>query len=1473
MKALKRICTGGIAAVAFIAGQSQANIDIAQGPLFGAEAFPPMNMLVMGRDHSLFYQAYNDASDLTGNGVPDVGYKPAEIDYYGYFDSFKCYNYESGSGGRFVPIGSTGPLKTCGSGWSGDFLNWVTTSRIDALRKVLYGGSRFVDDADRTVLARSYIPQDAHSWGKEYQSIERDGFDIRDYTPLSLPGPGRYHLFANTSLGSDPNRPRMRVLRNTGFRVWEWVAIERPVAGNRCLDGGSGPLCTSDADGMDDYTVRIEVCVNNPPSVLPEENCRRYPTGTYKPIGLLQEFGEDGRMHFGLISGSYLRNMSGGVLRKPVGNISDEINPATGQWSDVSGIIRTIDSFRIVGLRSSLDYHPGWQGAWLTTRQMNEGEFPDWGNPIAEMVYESVRYFAGVAAPTAAFVPPLTSGMERVTNRMAGASDIDLPVAEWDNPWQGRPYCTKAAQLIISNTNISFDGEFVPGSYFSNFSGDLPSGLNLNAQAIANQIWSLEGGGTRPHFIGQVGNDSDGAPTVKQVSGLGNIRGLSPEEPTREGTFYTASVARFGAFNDLRPGEARAKQNVETFSVALASQLPRIEFPVDGNLVTLVPFGKSVQGCAGISPDRNRFQPMAQIVDFFVETWANTHPENHDPAINDGRPFASFRINFEDVEQAADHDMDGIVNYQVRVTESGQLEVTLTPEYYAGCIKMNVGYVISGVESEFLHPTNAGEIFSGPADGLYLDVRGDPSANDNMVYFLNTPPGIPPGACALQPIPPQYQAACSTAPGLPPGAFNQAVTRVFTPSGGPAATVLRDPLWWAAKYGNTANEGMAAGETPENYYLVTNAATLAEQLQQAFTQILDLATVAGAVTDSTRLTEGSLIFQASFDTSDASGNVRALNAEDQSVEWNLSDRISEGQLSWSSRNIITYDPASRQTIPFRAGDIPADLLQLLGLGSLPSSIDQGSLIDYIRGNHAQEEPNGPLRARSSRVGTIVNSQLTVANARNETWSRLPVGGGSYLDYLQTKRNRGNVLLFGSNNGMVHGVNAETGHELFAYVPTAVFENLHMFADPSLQHRYFVDGQLAFGDVYDGGWKTVVVGGFGAGAKGVFALDITQPGSPRVIWELTPQTLLEAGLTDEAERLGHVYGTPQITRLENGQWVAVFGNGLNAVSNHPALFVVSLTDSALNSNTVRTAEPRIQPNQRPANNGLASPALFLTPGTRDAVRRAYAGDLSGRLWRFDFQSSVPIAPQDPLFRTNDNRPILSAPEVAASPTGGVHLFFGTGKLVETSDVIIDGSTPIERLYAIRDINESVAMNQLGQRRLAETTIDGRVFRTIELVSERAKGWYLDLSVGGGRLGERVLFRPSLIFGRLFFTTYQPVDDPCQGGGINRQYLIDALSGAAALDSACPTCAGVALEDTTGPISPSPVIREPSSLQPGDDPILPPIPDLGTDDDPLPPLEGTGRVDWCSEIGYVDPLTGVFQRIGRICEGRQSWRQAR
>ena len=89
----------------------------------------------MGKDTKNYYEAYNDASDLDGDGALDVGYKPDKIDYYGYFDSRKCYAYDR-SANLFVPTSVTADKRCVGAGaddkWSGNFLNYLTMSRTDA---------------------------------------------------------------------------------------------------------------------------------------------------------------------------------------------------------------------------------------------------------------------------------------------------------------------------------------------------------------------------------------------------------------------------------------------------------------------------------------------------------------------------------------------------------------------------------------------------------------------------------------------------------------------------------------------------------------------------------------------------------------------------------------------------------------------------------------------------------------------------------------------------------------------------------------------------------------------------------------------------------------------------------------------------------------------------------------------------------------------------------------------------------------------------------------------------------------------------------------------------------------------------------------------------------------------------------------------------------------------------------------------
>ncbi len=146
----------------------------------------PRSMVVMSNDHQLFFKAYTDWSDVDNDGDIDSTFDETII-YYGYFDSDACYIYDAAlDGGGFRYASATNGADFCaGAGnskWSGNFLNWVSMTRMDIVRKVLYGGKRFRDnDSQTTILERAYLPYDAHSFVK----VVDDGPLLNRHTPFN----------------------------------------------------------------------------------------------------------------------------------------------------------------------------------------------------------------------------------------------------------------------------------------------------------------------------------------------------------------------------------------------------------------------------------------------------------------------------------------------------------------------------------------------------------------------------------------------------------------------------------------------------------------------------------------------------------------------------------------------------------------------------------------------------------------------------------------------------------------------------------------------------------------------------------------------------------------------------------------------------------------------------------------------------------------------------------------------------------------------------------------------------------------------------------------------------------------------------------------------------------------------------------------------------------------------------------------
>ena len=174
---------------------------------------------------------------------------------------------------------------------------------MDAIRRVLYGGMRAEDTASRTVLQTAYIPRDAHSWGKAYDPARDLGvYSISDYAPLRrgrhAPSVCRHH--AGEAAGVIT---QLRVLNDSSFQIWDWVSQEGFAGQSNCAGSNS---CARGSSRITDYNLLVEACSSSNVQLL-EASCKAYPNGgktIYKPTGL-HDFGENGKMYFGLLTGSY----------------------------------------------------------------------------------------------------------------------------------------------------------------------------------------------------------------------------------------------------------------------------------------------------------------------------------------------------------------------------------------------------------------------------------------------------------------------------------------------------------------------------------------------------------------------------------------------------------------------------------------------------------------------------------------------------------------------------------------------------------------------------------------------------------------------------------------------------------------------------------------------------------------------------------------------------------------------------------------------------------------------------------------------------------------------------------------------------------------------------------------------------------------------------------------------------------------
>ena len=1329
--------------------------------------------LIVERDNKLFFEAYPSYQDFNGDGVLDNRFKPAEIDYYGYFSSDFCYTHN----GSYFTASSYAIDKKCtaeASSWSGDFLNYVTMTRMDVMLRALYGGKRTIDTDTQTVLRRAFVPWTFHTWGIEYESASVDGYSISDYTPLSEPSNNRRHHFATNNFVSLGDVPHLRIRKNSGGRIWDWV--------------DSGDI-QGDGTADEDLIVDVEVCT---PGFI-DDSCSLYPDGNYKPTGLLHTYGENNSMYFSLLTGSFANNLQGGVLRKSMTSFTDEIDPNNGVYNSSDGIVRTLDAIQIPNSFTQPANAVMTDCGFIDDRVVVNGECSAWGNPIAEMMYEGMRYLAGTGVPTPMFY-----------DDAADASSLDntlgLPTASWDDPYsESQPYgqCSTAYQLVISDPSPSFDGDQLPGSYFETFTQSSLGTLDVGS--LANFISDEEEELPGLKIIGEADGVADRSPSPKLVTTFKTARGQAPEAAHREGSYYSSSVAYFGHQNDINPN-VRGDQNVSNFTLALGSQIPTIKVKVGTNEVQIAPYGVSVgQTCRIIDIDTDLFAPVNAIVGFVVEDVSETS--------------GNFRVSFENLEQGGNNDMDAIIRYSYEVIGD---KVKLTTDSFeaAGCIKQHLGFSISGTT----------------ADGLYLVVRNKTTAIDEDPDFkLDVPAGQLPGSA-------------NWADGEPLPLIS---TITFTPSSASAADTLESPLWYAAKWGgfrDVNNDGIpqttewdSNGDgDPDNYFNAADPSLIEDTLGNVFSSISasDSTLSAASVTGSS-LTSESRIFESNFNTDGWYSELtsRALdgfgNLAD-TVDWNVNTALTN-QIANDSRTILTYKPSTQTGIAFRwpANELSPsltelDIEQINALSKEPisgTSDSQGATrLDYIRGNHVDG-----LRVRTNPLGDIINSAAQFVGPPSafypDDWGTgEPESNQPYSEFVADYAQRQRAIYVGANDGMLHAFNAGeyvndqydlgNGNELFAYIPSPVFEELPQLSRVDYSHKFYVDATPNIADAFIGGqWRTILVGGLGRGGQGVYALDITDVGGiedddaeATVLWEFTEQ---------DDSHMGYSYTSPLITRMNNGRWAAIFGNGYNArevdgfQASDPlgAIFIVDLETGDL------ITKMKTNDGTDDVPNAVNSPTA-VDLDNDNIVDIIYAADFRGVVGKYNISSSDEddwarisdqmffTADRTGLLDENNAEPVTTQMAVGRHPTGeGVLLYLASGKYLEPTDLINNGE--LHKIYALWDKDPFTDPNLRGKfpRRFLKQSItsehivnfdsdgDG-VDESSVFVRESTQraidwnthlGWYMDLEYTAVN-GEQVVANPILREGRIIFNTYYPTGNECTPASSGWLMTLDAASGA-------------------------------------------------------------------------------------------------
>jgi type IV pilus assembly protein PilY1 len=482
---------------------------------------------------------------------------------------------------------------------------------------------------------------------------------------------------------------------------------------------------------------------------------------------------------------------------------------------------------------------------------------------------------------------------------------------------------------------------------------------------------------------------------------------------------------------------------------------------------------------------------------------------------------------------------------------------------------------------------------------------------------------------------------------------------------------------------------------------------------------------------------------------------------------------------------------------FKSPFLASNLSQWSSLtASQQNDAKEGNLVNFLRGqtgfeNRASNSVDKRVfRLREAVLGDAVESKPAFISKPTFSYT-----DPRYADFKSSNATRAGTVYIGTNDGMLHAFNSTDGTERWAFVPTPVIQNMWKLADNNYAniHSYYVNGAPVISDICSANctsdttavWKTILVGGLNGGGRGYYALDITNPATPTLLWEFT---------ASNDANLGFTYGNPVVTKMADGTWVALFTSGYNngtgsgkytsastpvEIANSPAgdgkgyLFILNASSGAVikKISTGSTVGTSTTPS------GLAKINSWADDSEKNNTSTyTYAGDLLGNVWRFETNPPDPLQPvsgandipSPTLFATlysntagTATQPITTRPELGLV-SGKRMVFVGTGKYLETSDL---NSTQQQTLYGITDPDATTTLVNPRNSLVQQTLTTSGATRTLSnngVNLETGRGWFIDFS-DNSTAAERQNTDSRLEMGTLIVPTTVPSNTLCSPGG--------------------------------------------------------------------------------------------------------------